>query len=307
MGNNLNYLNHDFSIVISVGREKRKGKILPYHFIKMKKQGKKIVMVTAYDYFQARIADEAGIDGILVGDSLGMVVMGYRSTLSVTIDEIAHHTKAVLNANPRALVVADMPFMTYEVSREEALRNAGKLIKLGADAVKLEGGEEIADTVEALVNAGIPVMGHVGLNPQRHLVVGGYRLKGKSAEDAVKILDDAKALEEAGAFAIIIEFTAAEVAAEITKRLRIPTICIGSGPYCDGQILVFHDVVGLNPEPPPFVKKYAQVYELIMDALSAFKVEVENGAFPDKGRFYRMKESELERFRELIKRREAKD
>ncbi len=293
--------------MISVGREEKVEKVLPYHFIKMKKQGKKIVMVTAYDCFQARIADEVGVDGILVGDSLGMVVMGYRSTLSVTIDEIAHHTKAVLNANPRALVVADMPFMTYEVSKEEALRNAGKLIKLGADAVKLEGGVEIADTVKALVNAGIPVMGHVGLNPQRHLVVGGYRLKGKTAEDAIKILDDAKALEEAGVFAVIIEFTAAEVAAEVTKRLRIPTVCIGSGPYCDGQILVFHDIVGLNPEPPPFAKKYAKAYDAFKEALSAFKVEVENGVFPDEGRFYRMKECELERFKKLIKRKEVKD
>ena len=303
----MNYLSHQFSLVVTVGGEEKEGKILPYHFIKMKKQGKRIVMVTAYDYFQARIADEVGVDGILVGDSLGMVVMGYKSTLSVTIDEIAHHTRAVLNANPRALVVADMPFMSYEISKEEALRNAGKLIKLGAGAVKLEGGVEIADTVKALVNAGIPVMGHIGLNPQRHLVLGGYKLRGKCAEDAVKILDDAKALEEAGAFAVIIEFTAAEVAAEITKRLRIPTICIGSGPYCDGQILVFHDIVGLNPEPPPFVKKYAQAYELLMDALSAFKVEVENGVFPDEGRFYRMKEGELEKFRELIKHKEAKD
>jgi len=292
--------------VISVVGEESREKLLPYHFIKMKKRGKKIVMITAYDYFQARIADEVGVDGILVGDSLGMVVMGYKSTLSVTIDEIAHHTKAVLNASPRALVVADMPFMTYEISKDEALRNAGKLIKLGADAVKLEGGVEIADTVRALVNSGIPVMGHIGLNPQRHLVIGGYRLKGKCAEDALRVLEDAEALEEAGAFAVIIEFTAAEVAAEVTKRLKIPTICIGSGPYCDGQILVFHDVVGLNPEPPLFVKKYAQTYEVLKSAVSTFKMEVERGIFPDKERYYQMKEGELQKLKELIQRRERK-
>ena len=292
--------------MISVVGEESREKLLPYHFIKMKKRGKKIVMITAYDYFQARIADEVGVDGILVGDSLGMVVMGYKSTLSVTIDEIAHHTKAVLNASPRALVVADMPFMTYEISKDEALRNAGKLIRLGADAVKLEGGVEIADTVRALVNSGIPVMGHIGLNPQRHLVIGGYRLKGKCAEDALRVLEDAEALEEAGAFAVIIEFTAAEVAAEVTKRLKIPTICIGSGPYCDGQILVFHDVVGLNPEPPLFVKKYAQAYEVLKSAVSTFKMEVERGIFPDKERYYQMKEGELQKLKELIQRRERK-
>lgn len=292
--------------MISVVGEESREKLLPYHFIKMKKRGKKIVMITAYDYFQARIADEVGVDGILVGDSLGMVVMGYKSTLSVTIDEIAHHTKAVLNASPRALVVADMPFMTYEISKDEALRNAGKLIRLGADAVKLEGGVEIADTVRALVNSGIPVMGHIGLNPQRHLVIGGYRLKGKCAEDALRVLEDAEALEEAGAFAVIIEFTAAEVAAEVTKRLKIPTICIGSGPYCDGQILVFHDVVGLNPEPPLFVKKYAQTYEVLKSAVSTFKMEVERGIFPDKERYYQMKEGELQKLKELIQRRERK-
>jgi len=290
--------------VVSVGE--RQEKLLPYHFIKMKKQGKKIVMITAYDYFQARIADEAGVDGILVGDSLGMVVMGYKSTLAVTLDDIVHHTKAVLNAGPRALVVADMPFMTYEVGKDGALRNAGRLIKLGADAVKLEGGVEVADTVKALVSSGIPVMGHIGLNPQRHLVMGGYRLRGKYAEDAVEVLEDAEALEEAGAFAVIIEFTAAEVAAEVTRRLKIPTICIGSGPHCDGQILVFHDVVGLNPEPPMFVKKYAQAYEDFKNAISTYKVEVESRNFPAKDKYHRMKEGELQKFKELISRRKCR-
>ena len=287
--------------MVSVGE--RQGKLLPYHFIKMKKQGKKIVMITAYDYFQARIADEVGVDGILVGDSLGMVVMGYKSTLAVTLDDIVHHTKAVLNAVPRALVVADMPFMSYEAGKDEALRNAGRLIKLGADAVKLEGGIEVADTVKALVSSGIPVMGHIGLNPQRHLVMGGYRLRGKCAKDAVEVLEDAEALEEAGAFAVIIEFTAAEVAAEVTKRLKIPTICIGSGPHCDGQILVFHDVVGLNPEPPMFVKKYAQAYEDFKNAISTYKIEVESGSFPTKDKYHRMKEGELQKFKELISHR----
>ena len=279
----------------------RLGKILPHHFIKMKKEGKKIVMVTAYTYYQARIADEAGVDGILVGDSLGMVIMGYSSTLPVTLDEVKHHLKAVVNAKPKALIVADMPFLSYEISKREAVKNAGELIKLGADAVKIEGGSEVIDIVEALIKAGIPVMGHIGLNPQRYLILGGYKLRGKKVEDALRILDDAKALEEAGVFSIVIEHTVAEVAREVTNSVNVPTICIGSGPYCDGQILVFHDVIGLNPSPPPFVKKYLNAYELIKDAISRYVSEVKEGKFPSTEYYHKMKEEEYRRFKELLR------
>lgn len=279
-------------------------RVTPYHFIKAKREGRKLVMVTAYEYFQARLADEAGVDGILVGDSLGMVVMGYPSTIPVTFGQVAHHLKAVLSARPRALVVADMPFLTYEVSREEAVRNAGRYLKMGADAVKVEGGAEILDKVEAMVKAGIPVMGHVGLNPQRYLV-HGLRLRGRTAEDALKVYEDAKALEEAGVFSVVIEFTAAEVAAEVTKALKVPTICIGAGSACDGQILVFHDLVGLNPTPPPFVKKYAEGFEVFRNALKTYVEEVRSGVFPDERHYFRIAPEELARFRELLERRGA--
>jgi len=278
-------------------------KVLPLDFLKFKARGRKIAMVTAYTYYQARIADEAGIDGILVGDSLGMVIMGYSSTLPVTMDEIKHHLKAVVNASPTALVVADMPFLSYEVSKEEAVRNAGELLKIGADAVKIEGGLEVVDVVNAMVKAGIPVMGHVGLNPQRYLLLGGYKLRGKKALDAVQIVSSARALEEAGAFSIVIENTTAEVSAEITKTLKIPTICIGAGSECDGQILVFHDVTGLNPKPPYFVRRYGNAYESLIDSLSKFAHDVRNGLFPSAGEYKTMKEDEFKAFKELLRKK----
>jgi len=274
-------------------------KITPRHFLKAKKEGRKIVMITAYDAIQAKIVDEAGVDGILVGDSLGMVVMGYRSTVPVTMSMIIHHLKAVLNASPKALVVADMPFLSYEISKEEALRNAGKLIKLGADAVKLEGGVEIIDIIEAMTRIGIPVMGHIGLNPQRYLL-RGLRLRGSDAEDAKKVFEDAKALEKAGVFSIVIEFTTSEVAAEVTRMLKIPTICIGSGPLCDGQILVFHDVVGLTPNPPPFARKYINALEIFSRAVENYVRDVREGSFPGRNEYYSMDNKEYERFKKMI-------
>lgn len=277
-------------------------RVTPYHFIKLKREGKKIVMVTAYEHVHARLADEAGVDGILVGDSLGMVVMGYRSTLPVTFRDVAHHLRAVLSAQPRALVVADMPFLTYEVSREEAVRNAGRYIKLGADAVKIEGGVEVVDKVEAMVKAGIPVMGHVGLNPQRYLVLG-MRVRGRTAEDGVRVYEDSKALEEAGVFSVVIEFTTSEVAAEVTKALEVPTICIGAGPHCDGQILVFHDLVGLNVSPPPFVKKYAEGYEVFRNALRSYADEVRSGSFPEERHYSRMSSEELNKLLDMLGKR----
>lgn len=278
-------------------------RIMPHDFIKKKKRGEKIVMVTAYTYFQAKVADEAGVDGILVGDSLGMVIMGYGSTLPVTMAETKHHLRAVLNASPNALVVADMPFMSYESSIRDALLNAGELLKMGADAVKIEGGLEVIDKIEAMVKAGIPVMGHVGLNPQRYLVLGGYKLRGKKADDAVDVLESAKALEEAGVFSVVIENTVAEVAEEVTKRLKVPTICIGAGKVCDGQILVFHDLVGINPSPPPFARKYAGVYGIMKEAITRYVRDVKEGAFPAEGEYWNMKEEELRKFKELIERK----
>lgn len=280
-----------------IGDEKRK--VTPADFVKAKKRGHRIVMVTAYDYYQARMADEAGVDGILVGDSLGMVVMGFSSTIPVTVGMIAHHLRAVLNARPRCLVVADMPFMSYEISREEAVRNAGKLIKMGADAVKVEGLGEVVDKVEAMVRSGIPVMGHVGLNPQRSLVTG-LRMRGKKAEEAIEIIEASKALEEAGVFSIVIEYTASEIAEEITRRLSIPTICIGSGPKCDGQILVFHDLVGLNPSPPPFAKQYLRVYQLMLEALTLYVKEVREGLFPGREMYWSMDPHELEKLKKAL-------
>ncbi len=283
-----------------IGGERRK--VTPADFVKAKKRGHRIVMVTAYDYYQARMADEAGVDGILVGDSLGMVVMGFSSTIPVTVGMIAHHLRAVLNARPRCLVVADMPFMSYEISREEAVRNAGKLIKMGADAVKVEGLGEIVDKVEAMVRSGIPVMGHVGLNPQRSLVTG-LRMRGKKAEEAIEIIEASKALEEAGAFSIVIEYTASEIAEEITRRLSIPTICIGSGPKCDGQILVFHDLVGLNPSPPPFAKQYLRAYQLMLEALTLYVKEVREGLFPGREMYWSMDPEELEKLKKALDKR----
>ncbi len=276
-------------------------KVMPKDFIKAKREGRKLAVVTAYTHYQARVADEAGVDGILVGDSLGMVIMGYESTLPVTMEEVMHHLRAVLSASPRALVIADMPFLSYEVSVAEAVRNAGSLIKAGAGAVKVEGGEEVVDVVEELVRAGIPVMGHVGLNPQRYLVRGGYRLAGKTASDAERVLRDALALEDAGAFSVVVEFTAAEVAKKVTEVLQIPTICIGSGPFCDGQVTVFHDILGINPEPPPFVKQFARTRELWLEALRAYVREVREGLFPGEGMYWGMRsDRDREEFENVV-------
>ncbi len=282
--------------------ERKIKKIMPTDLIKMKKRGEKIVMITAYDYPTARLVDEAGVDAILVGDSLGMVVLGYDSTLPVTIDEMLHHIRAVARAKPRALVIGDMPFLSYEVSRSEAVYNAGLMIKAGAEAVKVEGGIEIIDKVEAMVEAGIPVMGHVGLTPQRMLKIGGYKLMGKKVEIAEKIIEDAKALEDAGAFAVVIEFTVAEVAKIITEKLSIPTICIGSGPWCDGQVLVIHDILGLTPSPPPFAKKYVDLSKIILDAVKQYANEVRTGVFPSEEHTMHMSKEEYKELLNKIKR-----
>ena len=272
-------------------------KITVRDIIKMKGE-KKIVMITAYDYTFAKLVDEAGVDIILVGDSVGMVMHGLDSTIPVSMDDMIHHVKAVAAAKPRALVVGDMPFLSYEVSVEEAIRNAGYLLKAGAEAVKLEGGTEVVDKIKALVNAGIPVMGHIGLTPQRHLILGGYRRRGRKIVEAEKIIEDAKALEEAGVFAIVIEFTAAEVAKIITENVRVPTICIGSGPYCDGQVLVLHDLLGLTRNPPPFAKKYADLANIVVNAVKKYIDEVRSNIFPSKEHYFTMKKED---YIELLK------
>jgi 3-methyl-2-oxobutanoate hydroxymethyltransferase len=253
---------------------------------------RRLVMVTSYDYTFTRLVDEADVDIILVGDSVGMVVHGLPSTIPVDMNMMLLHVSSVARAQPRALVVGDMPFLSYEVSVEEAVRNGGRMLKAGAEAVKIEGGAEMTSVVRGLVRAGIPVMGHVGLTPQRRMLLGGYRRMGRRREEAERIIHDAEALEEAGAFSIVIEYTAADVAAEITDRLSIPTICIGSGPYCDGQVLVLHDILGLTENPPPFAKKYADLPSIIREAVGRYAEDVRTGRFPAREHYFLSKEGE---------------
>ncbi|MCC6391230.1 MAG: 3-methyl-2-oxobutanoate hydroxymethyltransferase, partial [Bryobacterales bacterium] len=249
---------------------------------KYKAQGRKITMLTAYDASMAKLLDEAGIDVLLVGDSLGMVIMGHDTTIPVTLDAILHHSRAVAKGATRAVIVADMPFLTYQVSVEEALRNAGRLIQEGgAAAVKIEGGVAAAPTVQRLVASGIPVMGHVGLTPQFVHGLGGFRAVGKTEDEAQALMRDAKALEEAGAFSLVLECIPSRVAEAITRELRIPTIGIGSGPACDGQVLVSYDALGLYPGfTPKFVKRYAELGAELTTAVRAYAADVREGRFP---------------------------
>jgi 3-methyl-2-oxobutanoate hydroxymethyltransferase len=248
-----------------------------------KRRGEKIAMLTAYDAAMARLFDAAGVDALLVGDSVGMVALGYETTLPVTMDAMVHHAAAVSRGTQHALIVADMPFLSYQISSDEALRNAGRLVQQGgAAAVKLEGGRTVVHVVRRLVDAGIPVMGHLGLLPQSVHQLSGYRQRGGTAKEADAILEDAAALELAGAFAVVLESIPAEVAAMVTSRVGVPTIGIGAGPHCDGQILVSHDVLGLGEgSPPPFVKAYAQLGEAIAGAIRAYVEDVRAGRFPE--------------------------
>lgn len=246
----------------------------------MKRRGEKITALTAYDFFTAKIMDEVGVQLILVGDSVGMAVLGYENTLPVTMEEVIHHTKAVARAKPQALLVADMPFMSYSTVRK-ALENAGRLIQAGAEAVKLEGGESIIEQVRALVGSGIPVLGHIGLLPQSILETGGYKIQGRTPQSAERVLRDAKALDQAGVFAMVIEGTATVVAEQATKLVVVPTIGIGAGAHCDGQILVSNDMLGLFTWfTPKHVKRYANLAEEMRKAFAAYKREVESGKFP---------------------------
>ena len=246
-----------------------------------------LVMVTAYDAPTARIADEAGVDLILVGDSVAMVVLGYDDTLHVTVDDLVHHTAAVARARPRPMVVADLPWMSYHTGRDDAVRNAARLIRAGAQAVKLEGGRKRVPVVSAIVDAEIPVMGHLGLTPQSFHAMGGFKVQGKDLDAAQALVDDAHALADAGCFAIVLEGIPDVVAHLITESVPVPTIGIGAGPHCDGQVLVFHDVLGLDDRTQPkFVRQYASLKAVAIAGLAAWTADVRGGAFPSDAETY---------------------
>lgn len=266
-------------------------------FKDFKLKGEKITMLTSYDYSTAKLIDEAGINGILVGDSLGMVCLGYEDTLSVTMEDIIHHTKAVSRGAKKTLIVADMPFMSYQTSTYDAVVNAGRLIKEGrAQAVKLEGGLEVCDKIEAIVNASIPVMAHIGLTPQSVNAFGGFKVQGKDEEAARRLINEAKAIEKAGAFAIVLECVPERLAEIITKEVNIPTIGIGAGAKCDGQILVYQDMLGMfNDFTPKFVKKYANLGEEMKKAFNQYICEVKDSVFPEEKHSFKISDDVIEK------------
>jgi 3-methyl-2-oxobutanoate hydroxymethyltransferase len=261
----------------------------------MKQKGEKITMLTAYDYTTAKIVDEAGVPLILVGDSLGMVVLGYDSTLPVTLEVMLHHTKAVMRGAKNALVVGDMPFMTYQASVEDAMHNAGRFMQeAGCQAVKLEGGVTVAATVKKMTDAGIPVMGHIGLTPQSINQLGGHKIQGKTPEAARRLLDDAIALDQAGAFAIVLETVPAPLATLISKKISIPTIGIGAGTGCDGQVQVIHDILGsFTDYVPKHTKRYATIADITAKAVAQYYAEVKSGAFPTDAQSFPLEDSVL--------------
>ena len=273
------------------------GKNSAVTFKNAKKNGERLAMLTAYDYSTAKLMDETGINGILVGDSLGNVILGYEDTISVTMEDMIHHGAAVARGTKNALVVIDMPFMSYQTSVYDALVNAGRLMKEGrAGAVKLEGGKNICPQIEAITKAGIPVMGHLGLTPQAINAFGGFKVQGKTEEAAEQLLEDALAVEKAGAFALVLECVPRKLADIITEKLTIPTIGIGAGNGCDGQILVYQDLLGMFSDfTPKFVKKYANVGEIMKDAFSAYIEDVKQGAFPEKKHEYDIADEVIEK------------
>ena len=259
-------------------------------FLQMKAEGRKIVMVTAYDYPTAAIADEVSVDSILVGDSYGMVVLGYDSTIQVTVDELLPICRAVKRGAAHPLLIADMPFMSFQISPSEAVRNAGRFVKEGGmDAVKIEGGRHVSDALAAITRAGIPALGHIGVTPQTATLHGGYRIQGKSADAVADLVEDAISLEEAGAFGIVLEMVTEEAAQMITEKVSIPTIGIGSGRYCDGQVLVLHDIIGLYPRfKPKFAKSYSDVASVIKESLAKYTQEVRSAVFPEEANVFKM-------------------
>jgi len=265
------------------------------------KNSKKITVITAYDYTTAQLCDKAGVDILLVGDSAGMVMLGYENTIPVTMDQMCLFTEAVSRGRQNALVVADMPFMSYQSSKSQAIENAGRLIKAGADAVKLEGGSEIKDTVRAIVEIGIPVMGHIGFQPQTTTLQEGYKVQAKTKDAALKLFEAGKTLEEAGAFSIALEMVTKETSKMISNSIGIPTIGIGSGPDCDGQVLVVHDVLGLYEKiKPKFAKRYLELSSDIVKAIESYKNDVISGKFPGNEHSFSMDKSELERLKKEI-------
>jgi 3-methyl-2-oxobutanoate hydroxymethyltransferase len=273
--------------------------------LEMKREKKKIVMLTAYDYPTARAAEEGGADVILVGDSLGMVVLGYDTTLPVTMEDMIHHTKAVTRGAKHTMIVADLPFLSYHISTPEAVRNAGRLIQEGlADAVKLEGGREVLDQIKAIVRAGIPVVGHIGLQPQMVNQLGGFKVQGKDFDSAKRIYEDALLLQEAGCFAIVLECVPSPLAKLITEHLTIPTIGIGAGEGTDGQVLVIHDMLGITDRyQPKFAKKYAELFTDMKTAVNAYASEVRDGVFPTAQHGFKMNDEVLERLQKEINQR----
>ncbi|HET6517904.1 MAG TPA: 3-methyl-2-oxobutanoate hydroxymethyltransferase [Nitrosopumilaceae archaeon] len=269
--------------------------------VEMKKDGKKISVLTSYDYALASLCDKAGVDVLLVGDSAGMVVLGYENTLPVTMEQMEIFVGAVSRAKQNALVVGDLPFMSYQASITDAIANSGRLIKSGADAVKLEGGAAMADTVSAIVETGIPVMGHIGFQPQTTALSQGYKVQGRTADQAIRLIEDAKALEEAGVFSIALEMVSHEVSKIISESISIPTIGIGSGINCDGQVLVVHDILGLYEKlKPKFVKQYLSLSDDVVKAVSNYKNDVEEGKFPAEENWFSMEKGEYEKLKEKI-------
>jgi 3-methyl-2-oxobutanoate hydroxymethyltransferase len=269
--------------------------------LNMKKEKKKISVITSYDYTLASLCDKAGIDVLLVGDSAGMVMLGYENTISVTMDQMCMFTEAVSRARKNSLLISDLPFMSYQASIEDAINNSGRLIKAGADAVKLEGGSIMAETISAIVDVGIPVMGHIGLQPQTTILSEGYKVQGKTTDTAIKLIEDAKELEDAGVFSIALEMVSHEVAQIISETVSVPTIGIGSGVNCDGQVLVVQDLLGMYDKiKPKFAKRYMNLSEDIVKSLGDYKKDVESGEFPTKENWFSMNEEELKRLREKI-------
>ena len=269
--------------------------------INMKKEKKKISVITSYDYTLASLCDKAGIDVLLVGDSAGMVMLGYENTIPVTMEQMCMFTEAVSRARKDSLLVADLPFMSYQASIEDAISNSGRLIKAGADAVKLEGGSIMAETISAIVDVGIPVMGHIGLQPQTTMLSEGYKVQGKTKNSAMKLIEDAKELENAGVFSIALEMVSHEVAQIISESIIIPTIGIGSGVNCDGQVLVVQDLLGMYEKiKPKFAKRYMNLSEDIVKALEEYRSDVESGSFPTKENSFSMNEEELKKLREEL-------
>ena len=277
-------------------------KVTVSDLIQAKKENRKLAMCTAYDYPMGLLADQAGMDMVLVGDSLGMVVMGLDGTVEVTMEDMIHHIKAVMRGCKKSLVVGDMPFMSYNTGARDAVINAGRLMKEGGcDVVKLEGGVNFAPVVEAIVKAGIPVQGHIGLTPQTATALGGFKMQGKNANAAKQILDDAVSIEKAGAFSIVLEAVPAPLGKLIAESVSIPVIGIGAGPEVDGQVLVIHDMIGLFDKfIPKFVKQYTQIGKVILDVLGQYKEEVRNGAFPGPEHSFKMPAEALEDLKEMI-------